>query len=482
MSSIRKKLGIQFFASNSATITYFLMSLILSRLLSPKEIGIFSITAVLVGFTHVFRDFGVASYIRSQKVLTEEVLRASIGVLFTSSWIIAAALYISAGYWADYFNQPGISQIMHVQAIGFIIIPFGSIPQAVLGRNMDVQKSTIVTFFSVIVYASTCTGLAYLGFSYMSMAWANLANIIASSLGLVLLSPKGLPRMPSFKGWKRVVHFGAGAMTTSALKAIDVALPDILLGKISGPHNVGIFSRGNSTVNIFNGVATPTVNYFALPYLAKTHHGGENVGQQVGKSIAYLSGIMWPALVVMGAMAKDVISLLYGAAWVESATIVPWLCVCAAIQIGFLVLQPALTAINKPYLSAVPVALVIVVKVILGIWTFDKGNLVSFARAVAIAELSAVPLYLFLLDRYIGLKIIDWFNSVSSSVKLCGFVFLQMILLNFALPNVELPVLRIALAAIWIIPGWIAAIFLFRHPLKDEILTGWSFVQSRFSG
>ncbi len=454
------------------------MSLVLSRLLSPKEIGIFSITAVLVGFTHVFRDFGVSSYIKRQKVLTDEVLRASIGVLFTSSWILAAILYLSADYWAAFFKQPGISQIMHVQAIGFVLIPFGSISQAVLARNMDIRNTTIVSSISVLVYGTSCIVLAYLGYSYMSMAWANLLNIIISGIGYSVLSPKNLPRLPSFKGWGSVAHFGVGAMLASTLRAIDTALPDIILGKISGPHNVGIFSRGNSTVNIFNSLTSPTVNYFALPYLAKTHHGGEDVGSHVGRSVAYLSGILWPALIVMALLAKEVMEVLYGAAWIESATIVPWLCVCAAIQISFMVLPQALMALNKPYLSALPLGLVVTVKIAVGVTTFD-GNLVSFARAVAVAELSAIPIYLLLLDRYVGLKVTDWFRSIIGSLKLCAFVLLQVILLRFALDSIVQPLVRILLAAIWITPGWLAAIFLFNHPLKSEVQTMWGFIKSR---
>ncbi|MFZ6645816.1 oligosaccharide flippase family protein [Undibacterium sp. TJN25] len=480
MSSIRKKFGIQFFVTNSATITYFFMSLILSRLLSPSEVGIFSITAVLVGFTHVFRDFGVVSFIRRQKVLSDDLLRASIGVLFTSSWVVAVLLYASADYVAIYFKQPGIRNIMHVQAIGFLIIPFGSIPQAVLARGLEVEKTAIVTVISVIVYATTCITLAYLGFSFMSMAWANLLNIIVSSVGFMWLSPKGLPRTPSFKGWKGVVHFGAGAMITSALRATDAALPDILLGKISGPHDVGIFSRGNSTVNIFNNVAGPTVNFFALPYLAKIHHGGDKVSKEVARSIAYLSGLMWPALVVMAVMAKSVVVLLYGAKWEESAIIIPWLCVCAALQIGFLVLQPALTALNKPYMSAFPIALIVIAKVVLGIWSFDGGNLVSFARAVAIAEILAIPINLYLLDRYVGLKFSAWIKAVSQSLQLCIVVLVQVLLLKWVIQSIEMPLLRITLTALWITPSWICAIFLLNHPLKEEMLTARNFIKSYF--
>jgi O-antigen/teichoic acid export membrane protein len=457
------------------------MSLVLSRLLSPKEIGIFSITAVLIGFTHVFRDFGVSSYIKSQKVLTDEVLRASIGVLFTSSWIIAVILYFSAEYWARFFNQPGISQIMHVQAVGFALIPFGSISQAVLARNMDIKNTTIVSSISVLVYGTACIVLAYLGFSYMSMAWANLLNIIISGIGYSILSPKNLPRLPSFKGWRNVAHFGIGAMLSSTLRAIDNALPDIILGKISGPHDVGIYSRGNSTVNIFNSLTSPTVNYFALPYLAKTHHGGEDVGAHVARSVAYLSGILWPAMIVMAVLSKEVIAILYGSAWLESATIVPWLCVCAAIQVSFMVLPQALIALNKPYLSALPLSLVVTMKIIISLATFDGQNLASFARAIAIAELSAVPIYLFLLDRHVGLKVGDWFRSIIGSLKLCGFVLLQVLILKASINSIEQPLARILLAAIWITPGWLAAVFLFKHPLSNEMLTGWGFVRSRLN-
>ncbi len=480
LSSIRKKLGIQFVASNGATITYFLMSLVLSRILSPSEIGIFSITAVLVGFTHVFRDFGVSSFIRRQKVLTNEIVQAATGVLFTSSWIIAVLLYVSAQYWANFFKQPGIVDIMHIQAIGFLIIPFGSIPSSILARAMDVEKTSIVIGISVVVYASTCITLAYMGFSYMSMAWANLLNIIVSSIGFMLLRPKGIPWKPSFKGWKQVAHFGAGAMSTSALQAVDIALPDLILGRISGPHNVGIFSRGNSTVNIFNTIAGPTINYFSIPYLAKAHHGGENVGKEVARTISFLTGIMWPALVATAILAKDIIRLLYGPNWAESADVVPWLCLAAAVQIGFLVLEPALIALNKPYLSAMQVGLIVLFKIILGVYSFSNGDLISFARAVAIAEFLAFPVQLYLLQRYVGLRVGDWVRSVAASIKLSVLLLVFVLLFKLAIQPIENPLLRILLAAVCLTPSWIFGVFLTRHPLAKEVTSAWHFAKSYF--
>ena len=114
---------------------------------------------------------------------------------------------------------------------------------------------------------------------------------------------------------------------TSSLKAIDLALPDILLCKMSGARQVGLFSRANSTVNILNHVAGPTINYVALPYLAKVHHGGHDMAAELKRVIAYITGIFWPALAVIAVLAEPIVVLLYGDAWRESARVMVWLCV-----------------------------------------------------------------------------------------------------------------------------------------------------------
>lgn len=468
MSVFRKKLAIQFIATNGATAASFLLSIVLARLLSPSEVGIFSMTAVLVGFAHVFRDFGVAAFIRRQKELTPELLASAAGVMMCSAWTIALVLYLSAGWWARYFAQPGIHEVMQVLALGFVFIPFGAIPQAVMSRNMEVEKQALITVFSTTVYFTTCVTLAYAGFSYMSMAWANLANIIVSGIGFTLLRPPGMPNLPSFRGWKQVAHFGAGAMLTSSLKAVDTALPDMLLGKLSGPHAVGIYSRSNSTVNILNYVAGPTINYVALPYLAKVHHDGHSVGHEVGRAVAYLTGVLWPALIVTALMAPDIVVFLYGQAWLESAAIVPWLCAACAAQITFSVVQPALTGMGRPYLTAAPVILVLIAKVGLALSLYD-GTLASYARAVAIAEALSIPIYLYLTRRHLHLRTRDWARWLAPSTGLTLGILLQMWIYDEVLGSIVSPFFSLLTAALWVVPGWVFCLYLLKHPLAKEI-------------
>jgi O-antigen/teichoic acid export membrane protein len=65
MVNLRRSLVINFFSSSGAALLQFLVSVLLARMLSPSEIGVYSMTLVFVNFAHVFRDFGVSTYLKA---------------------------------------------------------------------------------------------------------------------------------------------------------------------------------------------------------------------------------------------------------------------------------------------------------------------------------------------------------------------------------------------------------------------------------
>lgn len=468
MNSLRKKLLLQFLVTNGSTAASFALSIVLARLLTPSEIGIFSMTAIAVSFAHVFRDFGVTTYIKQQKELTTEVIASATGVLITTSWIIATVLYLLSGHWARYFEEPGIEQVMHVLALGFVFIPFGAIPQAVLTRNFEVEKQAVVTLISTTTYISAAIFLALNGHSYMSMAWANLVNILVTGACYIALRPPEVSMRVSLQQWRHVVNFGTGAMLTSSLKAIDLALPDILLGKMSGARQVGLFSRANSTVNILNHIAGPTINYIALPYLARVHHGGHDMAAELKRIIAYVTGLFWPALAVIAVLADPIIVLLYGEAWRESAAVMVWLCIACAAQATFSMAQPALTGIGRPYLSAIALTWTVLLKIAFGIYLYD-GSLASFGVAIAIADLLTMIPYVYLLRTYLGLSLGDIVQSLSRTAMVSLLVLGAAILCHNLFPADWHVASTVIGSGLIVAPVWYLAIHLTKHPLTREL-------------
>src|SRR5690606_17483586 len=129
------------------------LSMVLARLLDPDDIGVYSMSAVLVAVAHIFRDFGVTSYVKRQKELNPDTLRTALGVVMCTSWTMALLMFLSAPLWSSFFGEPRVENVVRVLALGFVFIPFGALPQAVLVRNMEVVRTAKAGIFGLGMYA-----------------------------------------------------------------------------------------------------------------------------------------------------------------------------------------------------------------------------------------------------------------------------------------------------------------------------------------
>jgi O-antigen/teichoic acid export membrane protein len=468
MVNLRRSLVINFFSSSGTTIAQFVVSILLARMLSPSEIGVFSMTVVFVNIAHIFRDFGVGTYIQREPELSDEKMRAATGVLFTTSWIIAAALFIGSPWISLWFKEPKMEPVMEVLATGFLFIPFGSITHSLLTREFAAGKQAIVNVIGTATFAITCLTLAYKGFGTMSMAWANLANIIACGIAYAPLRPKHLPWMPSFRKWRNVVHFGVGTLLSNCLSSINSAVPDILLGKLGNATLVGLFSRASSTVSIFGYIAGSTVTYGSLSYISQAHHRGEALGPLLNKSTSLVTAVGWPALALTYVFSSEIVMTLYGEKWLPAVPAVDALVIAGMIGLMFNYTGIALTAIGRPYLSATPMIATLLTRITFGVLLFN-GEIRSFSWAICAATLAATPVLIYQHHVYLNHRFSSMINALLPSAIVTVVVTVAAMLLKMMLPAslhamAVLLVLALPLASIWYI-----ALRLTAHPLTAEL-------------
>ena len=470
MRELRRSIFITFLSTNTATMMQFVVTIILSRLLSPADIGIFSITVVFVNMIGVFRDFGVSSYLQQEKNLTKDKAMSAFGLLLTSSWSLAFLVYIGRSYISNYYGEPGISSVLSVLCISYAIVPFASYFYAVLGRNLQAGKQAFVNILSTIVYSLTCLSLAYSGLNYMAMAWANVANIAITIVIYTVISPSDFPLRPSFVGWGRPARFGSGAIAGNLLVNINNSIPDLVLGKASGAHDVGIYSRANGLVGIFQQIAGPTIGYNAIPFIARNHHSNLPLAPVMARATSYLTGVAWPAFIFIALFAKEIILLLYGPQWLGAAPIVALIAIQSIVRFGYSLAQPALMAIGRPYLSAFTAGASITAR--LGIvLAVGAADLWTFALALCIADIVTIGVPAYLMSRTLGYTFGASARAHWPSIKV-GLVILFVVgTLKVLLPSAFPTALTLVLVGLVTAATWVVAVIAVDHPLSSELIS-----------
>lgn len=409
---VRKQVALQLLVSNLYTVITFVLTVILARLLTPEDIGVFSMSAVLMAVAHVFRDFGVTAYLKREKEITDQTIRTAKGLLYLTSCSMAAIMFLSAPAWASFYREPRVEEVIHVLALGFLFIPFGSIPFALIGREMDVEKHAKVAITSVAVYFLVSILFALWGFGHMTMAWANLVNILFSGLANNLMLGRRLPFWPSLRGWRQMADFGLANVITSLAKAINTSLPDIVLGRIANANQVGLFSRANATVTMTGKVIEGPINFFTLPYMARVHHASGDIGKTYLRIASIINTIMVPPLIWTGLLADDIVLLLFGPKWINAAPAIPWLCVAVGISTLFSISTQTMIGVGRPWATLMPLFTVILGKLLAVILLFD-GTLASFATAMAAGEAASIPIYLLMIKKHLSIRLGDWITDLA---------------------------------------------------------------------
>src|SRR5947209_2712053 len=136
LQSIRRSLVRSFLDKYSALAIGIITNLALARILTPSEVGIFSIAASLVGLASSLRQFGIGSYLIQEKELTLARQRSAIGVAVVITWSIGTLLAIASGVIADIYRQLGVQSVILTLALNFFFIPFTMVVVMVLRREM----------------------------------------------------------------------------------------------------------------------------------------------------------------------------------------------------------------------------------------------------------------------------------------------------------------------------------------------------------
>lgn len=347
--SVRRALAFSFIDRNASLLVGIVSSMFLSRLLTPADIGVYSVTYVLLSFVTAFRDFGAGQYLVQERELNEARIRA-VWTLQLGIGLALAVLALAASVPVSrFYGDVRIRPIMWLLALSYAINPFGSLTYAWLMRTMRFEALAVMRFSGTLSGALVSVCMAWMGHGPISLAWGNLASIAVNAAVSMFFRPRGFPLLPGLKEVRRVFSFGSRVTSTSIVETVAAGSAELVLGKLQNLAAVGIFSRGNGLVSMFSRLVSESVNAVAMPLFAKAARGESgSVPQTFLRANAYVTVLAWFFAALVMLLAQPLIAVLYGAQWQASVELTRWLAVVMMVAAPASLCHQALMGIGKP--------------------------------------------------------------------------------------------------------------------------------------
>ena len=323
----------------SAAQSYFGVALqlvstvVLSRILTPLEVGVFAVATVFSALASNFRDFGIAEYLIQARDLSRDNIRAAFAVNIGMSWLMGLVIFFGAGFAADFYRSALMADVMRVQAFNFLLIPFGAINLAWFRREMNFKPLFLTGMVADVVSLMVAIGLAMRGHGPMSLAWSSLAGVVVTVIGSMYFRPPDFPRWPGLRGIGEVLHFGSFASGIYVLGQLGKGAPEMIIGRVQGVADVAIFSRGAGLVQLFRQLVLRAISPVCLPYFSKSVREEGNVNRAYIRGVAIFTGVGWTFLGFLALASFPAIRMVYGNQWISSVPLARILCVAAAFEL-----------------------------------------------------------------------------------------------------------------------------------------------------
>lgn len=466
---LRKSLLITFSQSYLLLAVQFLSSLIIARLLTPREIGIFSVSMVLIAIAHTLRDFGVVDYIVQERNLTPARIRAAFTVNLVAAWTVAAVVFVTSSSLAEFYKEPGVELVMRILAVNFLLLPFGSIVMANLRREMRFASLAIIRVSVAMTNAVVSVSLAYAGFSYLSLALGAVSASIVNIVLVQLFRPKGLPWGPGLSEIRHIVSFGSFSSLSNVIAELGRGSPDLILGRLMGMEAVGFFGRATGLIDLFNRIVVQSIGYVALPHFASELRAERSVTQPYLRSMTYLTGVAWPFFVFLSIAAWPVVRLLYGDQWDQAVPLVRILCIGELFLVPFYLFPHLLISHGFVRWESFRIGLFTLIRA-LPLVFLAHLELVAVASGYAAMSLFGFTVSLFIAKRIFGVGLVEIWRATRPSLglaMLCGTsVGTAAVLFP---PESYGALVAFSAATTGLLVGWLPGVILFRHPILNEL-------------
>lgn len=435
--ALRKNVLISFGTNFTVYFFQFVTTIVVSRLLTPVQVGLFAVSVAISMILQELRDFGVSSYIVQEKILSDEKVRAVFALALLVGWPLAAILFVSRSWIAAFYQQPEIGDILAVLSIGFIVFPFGLPALGMLRRQMKVVKIAIISISASLSTAIVSITLAYLGFGALALSYGALCGAIVSSGLALAFSPEHLKLRPSFTGLKLIGGYGLTSTLATVLQKTAANYPELVIGKFLGFDLLGFFVRGKVLPVVVERLSYTPLQSAMVPDLAQRLRLVEPVHEQVSKLIIFAVGLGWPLLAFMSMNSVFIVRLLYGTSWLQAHIVLSIFCVNQAILLlnyPALVLFEATGSVRKRLFNESAIQFIFVMIVSLAL----TYGLMAIALAVICSSLFALFLNMRFVEETIKVNMSQLLRPALTLLPLTVPPILSAILTTMLWPNIAL--------------------------------------------
>lgn len=327
MSSVLSNLVWRFMERCGAQLVTFLVSIVLARLLTPKDYGTVALVTVFTNILQVFVDSGLGTALIQKKDADE----LDFSSVFLFNCAVCVLLYVGMFFLAptiaSFYNDMSLIPIIRVISLTIVISGVKGIQQSYVSRNMLFKRFFFATLGGTIFSAFFGIVLAYKGYGAWAIVGQQLSNTAIDTI-ILWITVKWRPQMAF--SWKRLtslLSYGWKLLVSSLIDSLYNNLRNLIIGKVYTSQDLAFYNQGDKFPKVIVTNINSSIDSVLLPTMAASQDDCDRVRQMMRRAIKTSTYIMAPLMIGLAVCAKSIVKIVLTEKWMPCVPYLQIFCI-----------------------------------------------------------------------------------------------------------------------------------------------------------
>jgi O-antigen/teichoic acid export membrane protein len=294
------------------------VTVIVIRLLTPGDYGLMALATLLLTLLNLIAELGLSFAIIQIENLTEKITRQCFGMILVINVSLFLIFILTSTYTARFFNEPELAPVIQVISFSFLLAIFSIVPEALLEREMNFKKISIINFIATIIGAIATLILALLDYGVWALVWGNIALVFAKTVAMNITNDKFILPSFDFTGMRKIMSFSTAVAMDRTLFFIYTQADIFLIGKFLGKDLLGIYSVAAHIASLPMHKIMGSINQVAFPAFSSIQSDKQSVSNYTLKASRMMCLATFPVFWGVSSISPEFVNIILGKKWEDA--------------------------------------------------------------------------------------------------------------------------------------------------------------------
>ena len=295
-------------------ISMFAANVALARILSPKEIGNFSLALSVKELFYILGSWSFPLAIIQSKEITKSFIDTAYILSLFLGVIIFLVVLISSFFIRIFYSNEIINLTVVLSGL-YIFNILGNCYGATLERELMYDKFSIVQLFTFTLPWIFAIGLALLGFGSWSLVGREVLAIVITFFGYRAFSNWRFSMKINIEEMKKLLRFGSKMFVSRGTEIISAFFGNFAIGTLTNTTQLGYFDQSYKLSELGNRFGGPAFVQVAFSAYSRLQDQKEKLSQGYYISNYFLIRILVALFLIFLLLGESIILFLYGEKW-----------------------------------------------------------------------------------------------------------------------------------------------------------------------